>query len=222
MAKVRHQDQALQRIKKVFFSAVAIIVVLGGAFVVWYTTDPGGGDGYSTVSHLKPDPDGIITVREFFSYACPHCRNFEPALNKWKEDLPEDVHFERVAVGGNSTWTPLSIAYYTMKELGLLDSYHALIFDALHRQGMPLFTIKAIGDFISKDKKITTSQFIKTSRMAGVAELIKEAEDLTQRFQIAAVPTLVIAGKYIVTTDKGADDAIALADQLVKQERADR
>ena len=222
MAKARHQDETLQRIKIAVFSVIAIIVVLGGAFAVWYITAPGSHDGYSIASDVKPDPDGVITVREFFSYACPHCRSFEPVLNKWKKSLPEDVHFERVAVGGNSRWTPLSVAYYTMQELSLLDSYHALIFDALHRQAVPLFTIKAIGDFISRDKKVTTSTFIKVSRTPSVTKLVQEAENLASRFQITAVPTLVIAGKYIVNTANGADDAIALADKLVKQERADR
>ena len=35
-----------------------------------------------------------LEVREYFSFYCPHCFNFEPIMANVKKDLPADAAFE--------------------------------------------------------------------------------------------------------------------------------
>ena len=39
-----------------------------------------------------------VEVREFFSYACPHCYSLEPAVDKWLESKPEFIDYVRTPV----------------------------------------------------------------------------------------------------------------------------
>ncbi len=41
------------------------------------------------------DPSKIEIV-EFFWYGCGHCYSFEPLLEEWKKDLPDDVAFRPI------------------------------------------------------------------------------------------------------------------------------
>ena len=41
----------------------------------------------------QPRSDGKIEVMEFFSYACPHCAEFEPNLQAWTKRKPKDVEY---------------------------------------------------------------------------------------------------------------------------------
>jgi len=47
-----------------------------------------------------------IEVIEFFSYACPHCAEFEPALQEWLKHKPKDVDFKEVPMVFRENWKP--------------------------------------------------------------------------------------------------------------------
>ena len=58
---------------------------------------PKAGVEYRELSSAQPtDAAGKIEVIEFFWYGCPHCFNFEPAIEPWVKKLPKDVQFRRV------------------------------------------------------------------------------------------------------------------------------
>ena len=74
------------------------------------------------------DPSRIV-VAEFFSYQCPHCFSFLPALDAWVRDLPEDVSFERVAVSiGHQPWVPIARAFYALQAMEQVDALDTPIF----------------------------------------------------------------------------------------------
>jgi thiol:disulfide interchange protein DsbA len=104
--------------------------------------------GYLELNPPQPtsDPDRIV-VTEFFSYQCPHCYAFFPALNDWVNQLPGDVVFERVADSiGNASWLPIARAYYTLQSMGRIDDLDAAIFNTIHAEGMRLFDKESIAD----------------------------------------------------------------------------
>jgi len=45
-----------------------------------------------------PTTPGKIEVIEFFSYMCPHCKEFYPLVSTWAAQLPKNVVFRRVPV----------------------------------------------------------------------------------------------------------------------------
>ncbi|MBX3686062.1 MAG: thiol:disulfide interchange protein DsbA/DsbL, partial [Rhodocyclaceae bacterium] len=71
---------------------------------------------FAEVNPPQPTGDaGKIEVLEFFHYGCPHCRDFDPLLEKWVAALPKDVEFKRVpAIWGNAQLKELARFYYTL------------------------------------------------------------------------------------------------------------
>ena len=61
--------------------------------------------------------------------------------------------------------------------------------------------------------------FMRAFNSASVRRKLSRAADDTRRYQIASVPTLVVAGKYRVSMDNGAQRALQVADWLVTEER---
>ncbi len=47
---------------------------------------------------------GKIEVVELFWYGCPHCYKFEPTINPWVEQLPDDVAFKRIPAMFGGVW----------------------------------------------------------------------------------------------------------------------
>ena len=83
------------------------------------------------------DPSRVEVV-EAFSYACIHCKSFDPAVEEWHDEQGAGVDFQRLPAIFNATWALFAQAYYTAEVLGVTDRVHAPIFKAIHEQGMDL------------------------------------------------------------------------------------
>src|SRR5207302_1422267 len=58
------------------------------------------GTDYRKIEPPQPtDSPGKIEVIEFFSYMCPHCKEFYPLVSTWEAKLPKNVVFRRVPAG---------------------------------------------------------------------------------------------------------------------------
>ena len=53
----------------------------------------------------------------------------------------------------------------------------------------------------------------------SVSRKLNRAADDTRRYQIASVPTLVVAGTYRISMNNGTQRALQVADWLVTEER---
>ena len=50
-----------------------------------------------------------VEVTEVFSYACSHCNTFEPYMQNWKNNKPENVSLNRIPVAfGRRSWEMMS------------------------------------------------------------------------------------------------------------------
>src|SRR5512139_1865614 len=86
----------------------------------------------------RTDSGKKIEVIEFFSYACPHCADFEPSLQDWLKRKPKDVEYRAVPMVFRDAWRPLAKLYFALEQMGLADKYHMKVFDAIHKQGQQL------------------------------------------------------------------------------------
>jgi len=90
-----------------------------------------------------------IEVLEYFWFGCPHCFAFEPAINEWAENKPDDVDFVRHAPPLNRGWTAHSEAFYSAQALGITDKMFDELFNAIHRErnvnGKYLSTVSMAG-----------------------------------------------------------------------------
>ncbi|MGO1072392.1 thiol:disulfide interchange protein DsbA/DsbL [Lysobacter sp. CA199] len=184
---------------------------------------PEPGVDYVEIEGGKPfaPAAGKIEVVEVFGYTCPHCAHFEPQISAWKAKLPADVNFVPLAAPWGSYWTPYAQAFYTAQTLKLLPKTHEAVFKALHEQrSLPIqnATAAEIGAFYAK-YGADANTFAATMTGPATAQAMKRAGDFIMAAGVDGTPAMVVAGKYRITTQKGFDDMLRVADHLIAKER---
>ena len=154
-----------------------------------------------------------IEVIEFFSYACVHCYRLEPILKDWLSNQQDKIEFVQIPAVMNEYWKVLGKHYFTLQRLGKLDSHHMDIFNAIHSSGKIFDSEKRLFDFI-KTTAIEFDSYEKTFRSIEVQSDLQKANQMAKRLKIAAVPTIVVQGKYLVKT--GRDIGLMRAKQVVE------
>ena len=179
---------------------------------------------YKLVRPPQPvDDPSKIEVRELFWYGCPHCYHLEPKLKAWLEHLPPNVRFVRMPAVLGDRWSLLARAYYTADLLGVLDRTHEALFDAIHKEGQRIRTESQLADFFARfgvDRKT----FHDTFHSFAVEAKIARARELSRRYHIDGVPTIIVDGKYRTSaTDAGGQEAMfKVVDYLIARETAAR
>ena len=166
------------------------------------------------------DDPSKVEVREFFSYACPHCYSLEPAVNQWLENKPDYINYVRTPVLFLRNAEPLARAYYVEESLGLVDEIHGPLFDAIHKHREPLFSEPALANFFRK-YGVEPEKFNKLYSSFGVSTKIRQADALTKEYKIPGVPNFVVNGKYLVLREnlKTTDELFEVIEYLASKER---
>jgi len=181
------------------------------------------GKNYVRMQNPHPVETGKqIEVVEFFSYGCPHCAALEPYLDTWLAKLPADVAFRRVPVMFQQRWVPLAKIYYTLDALGKTE-LSPEVFKAIHQEGKALWDTTAFLDWAASkglDRKKVEDVF----SSFGVEGKVKRALQLAQEYNIQAVPTVIVDGKFVTSSDRVGTHANlpAAIDELVAKARAER
>lgn len=177
---------------------------------------------YKLVSPPVPTSTGDkVEVVEMFWYGCPHCYHFEPSFEKWKKSVPANVEVIRIpAIFPNRPeWEVSARAFYTAELLGVLDKIHKPLFDAIHKNRQKLFTKESLADFFEK-YGVKKEDFNQTYDSFGVQMKVNRARDLTQRYGIDGVPTLVVDGRYLThgSLTNGSPGMLKVVDFLIEKE----
>jgi thiol:disulfide interchange protein DsbA len=176
-----------------------------------------------TISQRTSSAPDKIEVAEVFWYGCPHCYDFDPILQEWKQGLGPDVSFVRIPVIWNPTNEVHARIMYTAEALGKLDEAHTGIFKALHQDGNTLTTEAEMVEFFNQ-YGVSEAEFLEAYSSFGVSSAVKRAENLTRSYGIRSVPVMVINGKY--ATDgpevRSFGDIIGVINELVERERLER
>jgi thiol:disulfide interchange protein DsbA len=164
-----------------------------------------------------------IEVIEFFSYGCPHCSDLEPYLQAWMKTLPPDVQFRRVPVMFQDRWKALAKDYFTLEAMGEDAKLSPDLFKAVHVSGLPLYQDKAFFDWAAS-KGLDRAKVVDTYSSFGIDSKMKRAAVLTQEYNVQAVPTLVVDGKFVTSSDRvgGHAGAPAALDALIAKARSER
>lgn len=177
----------------------------------------------TTAQGTSSAPDKI-EVAEVFWYGCSHCYNFDPIIEKWKEDLPADVSFIRLPVMWNPTNEIHARIFYAADALGKLDEMHDDIFSEIHVNKNMLTTEPEIAKLFARYDVSEEDFEAAFRRSPSVEKDISRARNLTKRYGISSVPMLVVNGKYLTSGPgiKNFDDLLGVADELVERERLNR
>jgi thiol:disulfide interchange protein DsbA len=201
----------------VLLTAVALASGTAGAQLV-------EGKNYRRIPNPQPVETGKkIEVIEFFSYGCPHCAELEPYLDAWLAKAPQDVAFRRVPVMFQPRWVSLAKVYYTLDALGVESKLSPNVFKAVHGSNVALWDTGKFYDWAAGeglDRKKVEEVF----SSFAIDGKMKRAMQLAQQYNIQAVPTVIVDGKFVTSSsDVGTHAQLPAAiDELVSKARAER
>ena len=205
-----------------FVIALAAAVVGYGLFYSVGGVDPGDiveGEHYRLIEDPpRRRPEDPIVVTEFFSYACVHCKNFQPLVEDWVSDLPDDVRYERSAVSFSAAWAMLAKTYFALEQEGALEANHERIFRAIHDNGRQLGTLAEIADFVA-GRGIERQAFVDAYNSREVRRKTAGEDTRQRRLGIVSTPTVVVADRYAVGMEVGRRRALEIVDHLIALER---
>jgi len=178
-------------------------------------------DAYKRLSQPQPteNPDQIEVV-EVFWYGCPHCHDFEPYLNEWLENKPDDVYFKRLPAIFRQDWLVHAKAFYAARELGVLDRIHHAMFEEIHTRQKRLTSEEALKKFFQQ-QGVDGDAFTRTYNSQTVESHIKKALTMLRRYEVTGVPAVVINGKYLTSAAQASsyDAMIGAINELIEKER---
>jgi len=180
------------------------------------------GSDYLVLNPPAPTSTGDkIEVVEVFSYACPHCAHFQTYIDELKSKLPANAQFVLLPAVFNAAWEPFARAFYTAQALGLVDKTHQALFDALHRDHLPITSIDALAKFYA-GYGADAATFLSTANSFVIEAKMAHGNELVRDYHVEGTPTLIVNGKYRVAMNSersiGPAEAIKLTLYLVQQE----
>ncbi|MGZ8259295.1 MAG: thiol:disulfide interchange protein DsbA/DsbL [Caldimonas sp.] len=183
---------------------------------------PVEGKDFTRIGTPQPPsaPAGKVEVLEFFSYACPHCSTFEPALEGWQKTLPPDVSFRRVPVPFLMNADNFMQTYYALESIGAVPAVQQKIFRAIHVERQRLDTADNIAAFVGKNG-VDSAKFLAAFKSFSVATSVARAKKMVADYKIESVPALVVAGRWLTSPSQAGSQerALAVVDQLVQRAR---
>ena len=162
-----------------------------------------------------------VEVVEVFGYVCIHCAHFEPQFEAWQKRQPASVRVTSVPAAFGGYWIPYAKAFYAAQQLGVLKQSHAAVFKALHdSHELPIQNAsdQEIAGFYARFGP-DPDKFAAAMESPQVAAQLDKARAFGMASRIRGTPTLVINGKYRITT-VDPDDVLKVADFLIKRELA--
>ena len=164
-----------------------------------------------------------VVVTEFFWYGCGHCYTFEPMLTAWGKQLPEGASVQPSPAVWNDPMRMHAKAYFIAEALGVKETLHTVIFDAMHVQRKRLVSRLELRDLF-EDNGVSPAQFDKAFDSFGVDSQVRQADARARSAKISGTPSLMVAGKYLVETRAAGSQTnmLEIARFLVDKELAAR
>jgi protein dithiol oxidoreductase (disulfide-forming) len=217
------------------------LLLLGTAPAAFSATDWVQGSNYFLIrpALATTAAPGKVEVTEVFSYACPACNRFYPVVDRLRAALPANAELDFVAAAfrPDEDWPMFQRAYYTAQVLEIDKRTHDAMFDAVWKSGelavfdarsqkikLPAPSIEDAARFYARIGGVKPETFVATAGSLGVDVKIRQAEQFIRAAQVDETPTIIVNGKYRVTTrSAGSDDQlIELVKWLVAQESTSR
>jgi thiol:disulfide interchange protein DsbA len=163
-----------------------------------------------------------VEVIEVFSYACIHCKTFQPAVDAWRARQPADVDFQSLPAAFDATWARLAQAFYAAEALGVTDKVHNLIFSGIHDRQVNLADPVELAKLFKDAAGIEPDRFNQVFNSFSVRSRVQQADARTRAYRVTGTPTMVVDGQFRVDARMagGNDQMLQVVDYLVAQQRA--
>jgi protein dithiol oxidoreductase (disulfide-forming) len=177
---------------------------------------------YKLIKPAQPVMGNKIEVIEFFAYACPHCGEFEPALQSWLKRKPKDVDYRPVPMVFRSQWKAGAKLYYALETMGVIEQYHQKVYDAFNKEGKELVTDEAVKAWV-KSAGIDAAKFNEIYDSFAVDTKVQRAMTIGRAYGVQFTPSLAVNGKYYTGPSMAGGNDYAkffgVLDQLIDMER---
>jgi thiol:disulfide interchange protein DsbA len=172
---------------------------------------------------LGETPADKIEVIQFFYYGCPHCFDQQPLIEDWLAAKPADVEFRLVPALRDEKWVPLTKAYFALEALGAAKRLHRPIYDVINFDGAQLTEEDKLIAWVARNG-VDREKFLEVYNSDAVKAQVEAARKATQDYGIKATPTLVVAGKYAITSGLAGShyEAIRVLNQQITQVRQEK
>jgi thiol:disulfide interchange protein DsbA len=172
---------------------------------------------------VTQDPAKIEVV-EMFSYMCVHCFNFDATVSEWARRQSSDVDFRREPAIFNKSWELMAQAFYASKALGVTDKTHDAMFEAIHTRNEDMRAPEKMAALFNRTAGVVEADFMRAFNSFSVRSKVQQADTRGRQYRVAAVPTLVVNGKYKVDGRMAGSNTgmLRIADYLIKKELAAR
>jgi protein dithiol oxidoreductase (disulfide-forming) len=180
------------------------------------------GKHYDVISPaIRTANPGKIEVAEFFWYGCGHCYTFEPIIGQWKKTLADDVVFRGIPAIWGGAMELHARAFYAAQALGVSETMHPALFQAMNVDRLPLKSEDEIAKLFVANG-VSAEDFSKALNSFGVVSQVRQANSTARSAQISGTPSLMVNGKYMISSRKAGSQAnmLKVADYLVEKERA--
>ena len=202
-------------IKRILIALVALVPF--AAMAQWQE-----GTHYQELpSELDTRSGDQFEIAEVFWYGCPACHNMQPVLSDWLENKPDDVALRHVPAALRSDWRPHAQAYYTARELGVLDEIHQSLFDALAGERRSLHSRDAMAEFFEEKGVAEADEVADAWDSFSVDSAMRRGDQFVQGARVSGTPALVVEGRYLIgARDAGSyENMLAIAEYLIDRER---
>jgi len=196
-----------------------ILLALSLNMALASAVEPKEGTDYDIIKPVPPVGSGNqVEVIVFFMYTCPHCRNLDPALQKWRQKLPDNVKFQHMPAMFGGVANLHAKAFFALEVMGEAGKVHQAFFEAIHEQKKRLRTQKALEAFLA-GQGVDVDKFREAMNSFTVQTKANRAAALMRRYGIRAVPTLVVDGRYRI---KNTPRVLEVTDTLIEKTLAER
>ena len=182
------------------------------------------GRDYQVLSQPQPVSSGErIEVLEFFYYGCPVCYEAEPYVSRWLLKAGPSVAIHRVPAVFTESSESFARTFYALSALGQIARLHWPIYDNHHFDGKQLNVEKNIVEWVSHNG-VDHDRFVELWHSDRIAAQVAAAKAALATYDVKAVPSFVIDGKYLTTSRMTGNvkSMMDVVDYLVERAAAER
>ena len=179
---------------------------------------------YRVLSRTQSVPRGNrIEVIEFFFYPCPYCNELAPEVERWQKTLPPDVVFRRSPVVRHDSWVPLAKIYFALETLGEVARLHLAVYQSFHTDHLQINREPVVETWAAKNS-LDGAKFMASYRSAEVQLKVDLARKMTLDYEVQAMPSFVVDGRYITSTSMTSNvpQVLSVVDALIRFARRNR
>ncbi len=154
---------------------------------------------YRLIAPQPVETPGKIEVIDFFWYACPHCNNLQPALERWAERKPADVALRRIPAVLRDSWAQHARIYYTLELLGEVERLHQRVYFSYHVEELHMSKPDVMERWAAANG-IDAARWRNAYNSPEVEAGIARARQLSDTYDIQGTPSLVVDGRYLTSS----------------------